>query len=76
MANKFLNLTSLATLRDQLTQFFSSKAEVSQVEADTDTYVTNIDYESTLAFDTTQIVSGNASSPILDVGLLDSMILA
>ena len=55
MAN-FLNLSGLATLLDQLKQKFSSKAEVTQIELDTDTYVLNIDYESTLAFDVKEIV--------------------
>lgn len=54
---KFLNLTGLTTLLNQLTQTFSSKAEVSQVEADTDNYVLNIDYDSTLAFDTSELIS-------------------
>ena len=54
---KFLNLDGLTTLFNQLTQTFSSKAEVAQVEADTDTYVLNIDYDSTLAFDTSEIIS-------------------
>lgn len=73
---KFLNLTGLTTLLNQLKEKFSTKAEVSQVEADTDTYVLNIDYENILAFDTSEIISGNEASPLLDVGLLDAMILA
>lgn len=54
---KFLNLDGLTTLFNQLKEKYSSKAEVSQVEADTETYVLNIDYEATLAFDTTEIIS-------------------
>lgn len=54
---KFLNLNGLTTLLNQLKQNFASKAEVSAVEADTDTYVLNIDYATTLAFDTSEIIS-------------------
>lgn len=60
MAKSFLNLSGLSTLLDQLKQKFSPKAEVAQIELDTETYVLNIDYESTLAFDTREIItSGN-----------------
>jgi hypothetical protein len=54
---EFLNLPGLATLLKQLKQKYSSKAEISQLEEDTDTYVLNIDYENTLAFDTSEIIS-------------------
>lgn len=53
----FLNLTGLTTLLNQLKQKYSSKAEVAAVAADTDIYILNIDYENTLAFDTTEIIS-------------------
>lgn len=56
MAN-FLNLTGLTTFFNQLRSIFATDAEVAQVEADTDTYVLNIDYENTLAFDTKEIVT-------------------
>ena len=59
MAN-FLNLIGLATLLDQLKQKFSPKAEVTQIEADTDEYVLNIDYESTLAFDVRETIKEDA----------------
>ena len=72
---KFLNLNGLTTLLNQLKQNFATEAEVGNVIIDTVTYVTNIDY-SLLQFDTSEIVSGSASSPILDVGLLDQIILA
>ena len=75
--NKFLSFQGLTTFLNELEQKFATEAEVAQVEADTDEYVLNIDYESTLAFDVKQIISGSAAaSPILDVGLLDQMILA
>ena len=53
---KFLNLTGLTTFLNQLKQTFATDAEVAQVEADTDTYVLNIDYKNTLAFDTSEII--------------------
>lgn len=75
MAKKFLNLTGLTTLKNQLINFFASATEVAEVEDDTDTYVLNVDY-SLIAFDTLEIISGDETSPSLDVGLLDLMILA
>ena len=54
---EFLDLIGLTTLLKQLKQKYSSKAEISQLEEDTDTYVLNIDYENTLAFDTTEIIN-------------------
>jgi hypothetical protein len=54
---KFLNLSGLTTFFTQLKSIFATTSEVSQVEADTDTYVLNIDYESTLAFDTKEIIT-------------------
>ena len=54
---KFLNITGLTTFLNQLKQKFATTAEVAAVEADTDTYVLNIDYESTLAFDTSEIIA-------------------
>lgn len=75
MAKKFLNLTGLTTLKNQLIHFFAFATEVAEVEDDTDTYVLNVDY-SLIAFDTLEIISGDETSPSLDVGLLDLMILA
>ena len=74
MAKKFLNLTGLTTLKSQLLNFFASATEVAEVEEDTATYVTEIDYEKYLAFDTS-IIIGDGASPVLDVGQLDMMIL-
>lgn len=54
---KFLNLNGLTTFLNQLKQIFATEDEVAQVEADTDTYVLNIDYENTLAFDTKEIIT-------------------
>lgn len=57
MAFKFLNLTGLTTFFAKLKQTFATTSEVSQVETDTDTYVLNIDYANTLAFDTKEIIT-------------------
>ena len=54
---KFLNLNGLTTFFNQLKTIFAPKSEVAAVEADTETYVLNIDYANTLAFDTTEIVT-------------------
>lgn len=54
MAKKFLNLTGLTTLKNRLTNFFASATEVAEVEDDTVTYVTEIDYGAELGFDTTE----------------------
>lgn len=57
MAKQFLNKTGLSTFLTQLNGLFATKGDVAQVEADTDIYILNIDYENTLAFDTTEIIS-------------------
>ena len=54
---KFLNINGLSTLLSQLNKIFATEAEVTQVENDTDTYVLNIDYENTLAFNTSEIIT-------------------
>lgn len=56
MAN-FLNLTGLTTLLSQLKQKYAATSEVAAVEADTNTYVLNIDYANTLAFDIKEIIT-------------------
>lgn len=63
MAN-FLNFTGLTTLFNQLKQKYATTAEVAQVEADTDAYVLNIDYESTLAFDTKEIITDESEEDV------------
>ena len=63
---KFLNLTGLTTFLNELKKIFASTAEVSQIEADTDIYVLNIDYENTLAFDTKEIVTGENNDITLE----------
>ena len=62
MANKFLNLQGLGTLFNKLVEKFTPVLEeVSDVEADTEYYVTNIDYDR-IKFDTSEIVSDSEAS--------------
>lgn len=56
---KFLNFTGLTTFFNQLRSIFATDAEIAQVEADTETYVLNIDYEKYLAFDTKEIITSD-----------------
>ena len=57
MAKQFLDKAGLTTFLAQLKGIFATPAEVTAVTDATDTYILNIDYESTLAFDTTEIIS-------------------
>lgn len=59
MANKFLNFAGLTTLFNKLVEKFTPVLEeVSDVEADTEYYVTNIDYD-LIKFDTSEIVAND-----------------
>ncbi len=55
--DNFLNFNGLEVLLNELKlkEIFATKPEVSQIENDTDTYVSNIDY-SLIAFDTSVII--------------------
>jgi Ni,Fe-hydrogenase I small subunit len=66
MIIEFLDLTGLGALLAQIKQIFSTKAEVAAVEYDTDTYVLNVDYENTLAFDTKEIITSENVDIILE----------
>ena len=57
---KFINTTGLTTFLNQLKRKFATEAEVTQIELDTDEYVLNIDYESTLAFDVKETIKEDA----------------
>lgn len=57
MAKQFLDKTGLSTFLTQLKELFATPEAVAKVEADTDAYILNIDYDSTLAFDTTEIIT-------------------
>lgn len=61
---KFLNLSGLTTFFTQLKSIFATTSEVAQIETDTDTYVLNIDYESTLAFDTKEIITDESEEDV------------
>lgn len=64
MAKKFLNIQGITTLLNQLRQYFASTDEILEVEADTYTYVLNIDYENTLAFDTKEIITDESEEDV------------
>lgn len=53
---QFLDLNGLRTFLNQLKGLFATKEAVSNVEADTNTYILKIDY-SILEFDTSEIIS-------------------
>lgn len=72
------NITTLDNLKEFLTQGKSAwglKSMATSHRTALDTYILNIDYESNLAFDTDLIVTGGASSAVLGVGVLGTMIL-
>lgn len=72
------NITTLDNLKEFLTQGKSTwglKSMATNHRTALDTYILNIDYESNLAFDTDLIVTGGASSAVLGVGVLGTMIL-
>ena len=54
MAKKFSNLRGLTTLLNQLVRVFAPATEVTAIENDTKNYVTEIDYDTELGFDTTE----------------------
>lgn len=56
MAMKVATLERLSEFLTECKALFASQTEVDANDADINTYVLNIDYESTLAFDTTEIV--------------------
>lgn len=81
--NTFLNKwdSQFARATHDFKPKFNPVSKVSQFvnnEETLHTYVINISedaYKEILGFDTTQIISGSASSALLDVGVLDMMIL-
>lgn len=74
MAKQFLDSAGLSTFFTQLKEVFATKAGVAEVKESTDPYIFDIDYTE-LEFDTDLIVSGEASSAMLGVGQLGTMIL-
>lgn len=61
MAKQFLDSVGLTTFFTQLKVLFATKQAVDEVKEDTDDYILNIDYESTLAFDTSEIIGGEGA---------------
>lgn len=74
MAKQFLDLTGLATFLNQLKGLFSTKDTVENVEANTNTYILNIDYENNLAFNTSEIIEDNSEDVILNAN--EAMLLS
>ena len=61
----------------QLLQEVLGKKELSdQHRAALDTYILQVDYESTLAFDTDLIITGGATSSIIGIGQIGAMIIS
>ena len=60
--------------------FDGLKTQVTELSVSAESYLFNIDYDATLAFDITEIVFGDAaiaaSSPIIGQGVLEKLILA
>lgn len=63
---KFLDITGLKTFLTLLKQTFASSSDIDSFVIDTQTYVTEIDYDRDLLFDTTMIVG---TSSTLDDGI-------
>lgn len=57
---KIITLERLNSFLTQLKALFATKTDVDSIEADTDTYVLNVDY-SLIAFDTSEIVTENTT---------------
>ena len=56
MKLQFLNIIGLNTFLNKSTETFAAASAVAEVDAATSTYVLNIDYANTLAFNTKEIV--------------------
>ena len=74
MAKQFLDLNGLRTFLNQLKWLFATKEAVSNVEANTNTYILNIDYENNLAFNTSEIIEDNSEDVILNAN--EAMLLS
>ena len=75
MKKQFLDLTGLNTFLTQLKKLFATKEAVQEVKESTDPYIFEIDY-SMLQFNTDLIITGDSSSPIIDVGQVGFMIIS
>lgn len=56
MSDKALNKNAVKTLLISLKNIFTSKTDMDQVDTDTKTFVTEINYDSEIAFDTREII--------------------
>lgn len=52
-----LDFHGLTTFFTELKKVFATKDAVTEVKENTDLYILDIDYENTLAFDTTEIIT-------------------
>ena len=75
MKKQFLDLIGLKTFLAQLYSLFATKEAVHEVKESTDPYIFEIDY-SMLQFNTDLIITGDSSSPIIDVGQVGFMIIS
>lgn len=71
---KFLNLAGVKKLLSKIKEVFTSSDEVTVFENDTSLYVTEIDYDSTLKFDTNWVI-GNGAQPIVGQAIVGETIL-
>lgn len=71
---KYVSLNGISIYLDNLRKIFATKESVSNIEQNMDTYILNVDY-SVLEFDTGLIVSGGASSAVMGVGELGTIVL-
>ena len=72
---KVTTLNNLQEFLSQMKNLFGTKELYDKHRNALNTYVLNIDYENDLKFDTDLIVSGGASSGVMGVGQLGTMIL-
>lgn len=78
MKNEYLEINNLALFLNKLKNEFGLKKTIDASREIIDSYILNVDYENSLAFDTSSIVSGDtsdSSSAVLGVGRLGIMAL-
>lgn len=76
MATKVMTFPRLSEFIEKCKTLFAPHSEVADNDINIETYVLNIDYENNLAFDTSFIVSGSATSPTIDIGQVGFMVIA
>lgn len=75
MENKYLEKNNLTLFLNNLKDEFGLKKTIDASREAIDTYILNIDYENSLSFNTSLIVSGDVSSATLGACQLGTMIL-